>query len=149
ASSGRKWRASPTTLVSHLRSTGTGAAEYADALADVVEAAASLGGGNAAVAENVVQTAQAQRLAATQPLPSPGLGVEPGALGGYDPSLSPLQDPRIQESLRLIGALGTPSFPAPHLTETPGPPPPLDAASSGSTHGATGVSSPDAASSSS
>ena len=105
ASSGRKWRASPTTLVSHLRATGTGAAEYADALADVVEAAATLGGGNAVVAENVVQAAQAQRLGATQMLTMPGLGVVPGGLG-YDPSLSPLQDPRIQESLRLIGALG-------------------------------------------
>ena len=105
ASSGRKWRASPTTLVSHLRATGTGAAEYADALGDVVEAAATLGGGNAVVAENVVQAAQAQRLGATQVLTSPGLGVTPGGLG-YDPSLSPLQDPRIQESLRLIGALG-------------------------------------------
>jgi len=105
ASSGRKWRASPTTLVSHLRATGTGAAEYADALAEVVEAAATLGGGNAVVAENVVQAAQAQRLGATQVLTSPGLGVVPGGLG-YDPSLSPLQDPRIQESLRLIGALG-------------------------------------------
>ena len=104
ASSGRKWRASPTTLVSHLRATGTGAAEYADALAEVVEAAATLGGGNAVVAENVVQAAQAQRLGATQVLTSPGLGVVPGGLG-YDPSLSPLQDPRIQESLRLIGAL--------------------------------------------
>jgi predicted AAA+ superfamily ATPase len=107
ASSGRKWRANPTALVAHLRATGTGAAEYADALADVVEAAATLGGGNPAVAENVVQTAQAQRLGATQLLTSPGLGVNPGSLG-YDPSLSPLQDPRIQESLRLIGALGTP-----------------------------------------
>ena len=89
ASSGRKWRGSPTTLVAHLRATGTGAAEYADALADVVEAAATLGGGNAAVAENVVQTAQAQRLGATQVLTSAGLGVTPGALS-YDPSLSPL-----------------------------------------------------------
>jgi hypothetical protein len=71
ASSGRKWRASPTTLVSHLRSTGTGAAEYADALADVVEAAATLGGGNAAVTENVVQTAQAQRLAPRGPARDP------------------------------------------------------------------------------
>jgi predicted AAA+ superfamily ATPase len=112
ASSGRKWRASPTTLVAHLRATGTGAAEYADALAGVVEASASLGGGNAAVAENVVQTAQAQRLGATQVLTSAGLGVAPGALS-YDPSLSPLQDPRIQESLRLIGALGNPLAPTP------------------------------------
>jgi AAA+ superfamily predicted ATPase len=110
ASSGRKWRGSPTTLVAHLRATGTGAAEYADALADVVEAASTLGGGNAAVAENVVQTAQAQRLGATQLLTSPGLGVAPGSLT-YDPSLSPLQDPRIQESLRLIGALGNPIAP--------------------------------------
>ncbi|HEU4998972.1 MAG TPA: hypothetical protein VFT68_08505, partial [Lapillicoccus sp.] len=149
ASSGRKWRASPTTLVAHLRSTGTGAAEYADALADVVEAAATLGGGSSAVAENVVQTAQAQRLGATQVLTSPGLGVEPGTLGGYDPSLSPLQDPRIQESLRLIGALGTPGgFPTPSLTAPPGLSPHPDAASSDSTHGPTGVSSLDAASSS-
>jgi len=114
ASSGRKWRGSPTTLLAHLRATGTGAAEYADALADVVEAAATLGGGNAAVAENVVQTAQAQRLGATQVLTSPGLGVTPGALS-YDPSLSPLQDPRIQESLRLIGALGNPLAPIPTI----------------------------------
>ena len=114
ASSGRKWRGSPTTLVAHLRATGTGAAEYADALADVVEAAATLGGGNAAVAENVVQTAQAQRLGATQVLTSAGLGVTPGALS-YDPSLSPLQDPRIQESLRLIGALGNPLAPTPTI----------------------------------
>jgi hypothetical protein len=112
ASSGRKWRGSPTTLVAHLRATGTGAAEYADALADVVEAAATLGGGNAAVAENVVQTAQAQRLGATQVLTSSGLGVTPGSLT-FDPLLSPLQDPRIQESLRLIGALGNPLSPAP------------------------------------
>ena len=112
ASSGRKWRGSPTTLVAHLRATGTGAAEYADALADVVEAAATLGGGNAAVAENVVQTAQAQRLGATQVLTSSGLGVPPGSLT-FDPSLSPLQDPRIQESLRLIGALGNPLSPTP------------------------------------
>jgi len=114
ASSGRKWRGSPTTLVAHLRATGTGAAEYADALADVVEAAATLGGGNAAVAENVVQTAQAQRLGATQVLTSAGLGVTPGTLS-YDPSLSPLQDPRIQESLRLIGALGNPLAPTPTI----------------------------------
>ncbi|HEU4331017.1 MAG TPA: AAA family ATPase [Lapillicoccus sp.] len=140
ASSGRKWRANPTTLVTHLRSTGTGAAEYADALADVVEAAATLGGGNAAVTENVVQTAQAQRLAATQLLTSPGLGVEPGTLGGYDPSLSPLQDPRIQESLRLIGALGNPMAPT-----TP-PASRLDAASSDVTPVPPGVESLDAAS---
>src|SRR6478735_3076240 len=112
ASSGRKWRGSPTTLVAHLRATGTGAAEYADALADVVEAAATLGGGNAVVAENVVQTAQAQRLGATQVLTSAGVGVTPGTLT-YDASLSPLQDPRIQESLRLIGALGNPLAPTP------------------------------------
>jgi predicted AAA+ superfamily ATPase len=142
ASSGRKWRASPTTLVTHLRSTGTGAAEYADALADVVEAAATLGGGNAAVAENVVQTAQAQRLAATQLLTSPGLGVEPGTLGGYDPSLSPLQDPRVQESLRLIGALGNPLAPT-----TPHPPSRLDSAASDMTPVPPGVESLDSASS--
>ncbi len=112
ASSGRKWRASPTTLVAHLRATGTGAAEYADALAEVVEAAATLGGGNAVVAENVVQTAQAQRLGATQVLTSAGVAVTPGTLT-YDASLSPLQDPRIQESLRLIGALGNPLAPTP------------------------------------
>ncbi len=116
ASSGRKWRASPTTLVAHLRATGTGAAEYADALAEVVEAAATLGGGNAVVAENVVQTAQAQRLGATQVLTSAGVGVTPGTLT-YDASLSPLQDPRIQESLRLNGALGNPLAPTP--VETP------------------------------
>ncbi len=129
ASSGRKWRASPTTLVAHLRATGTGAAEYADALADVVEASATLGGGNAAVAENVVQTAQAQRLGATQVLTSPGLGVPPGTLS-YDPSLSPLQDPRIQESLRLIGALGNPLAPVPvapaPVDHAAGPTPPGD-----------------------
>jgi Holliday junction resolvasome RuvABC ATP-dependent DNA helicase subunit len=145
ASSGRKWRASPTSLVSHLRATGTGAAEYADALADVVEAAATLGGGNAVVAENVVQTAQAQRLGATQVLTSPGLGVVPGALG-YDPSLSPLQDPRIQESLRLIGALGNPLAPTAG-PPTSGFPASLDSASSDLTQVPTGVNSLDAASS--
>jgi SpoVK/Ycf46/Vps4 family AAA+-type ATPase len=120
ASTGRKWRASPTTLVSHLRATGTGAKEYADALAEVVEAAATLGGSNPAVAENVVSTAQAQRLAATQLLSSPGLSPL-STDGEYDPSLSPLRDPRIQESLRLIGALGNPLQPSPSIPNALGP----------------------------
>ncbi|MEO8828927.1 AAA family ATPase [Lapillicoccus sp.] len=112
ASSGRRWRASPTTLVTHLRSTGTGAGEYADALAAVVEAAATLAGSNAAVTQNVLGTSQAQRLGAGAPL-DPGSfagsgGLAPGGVSpAYDPSLSPLRDPRIQESLRLIGALGS------------------------------------------
>ncbi len=116
ASSGRKWRASPTTLVTHLRSTGTGAGEYADALAAVVEAAATLTGSNAAVTQNVLGASQAQRLGAGAPL-DPGSFARSGALGSggvppaYDPSLSPLRDPRIQESLRLIGALGPPGAP--------------------------------------
>ena len=105
ASEGRKWRSSETQLVAHLRTTGGGATEYADALARVVEAAATLDGANAAVARNVVQAAQAQRSGASQPATPPGPGAGWGA-AGYDPSISPLADPRIQESLRLLGSLG-------------------------------------------
>ncbi len=104
ASEGRKWRASETQLLSHLRATGTGALEYADALAQVLEATVTLDGANAAVARNVAQAAQAQRHAASQPYAPPGLHALP-ASNGYDPSLSPLADPRIQESLRLLGSL--------------------------------------------
>jgi len=107
ASSGRRWRGSPSALVTHLRATGTEAKEYADALVTVVEAASTLGTTNARVAANIIRAAEAQRSGATG-APAPGVR--------FDPVLSPFEDPRIQESLRLVNGLGTP---------TPSPPAPV------------------------
>jgi hypothetical protein len=120
ASSGRKWRGSPTTLLSHLRATGADAGAYADALTKVVEAASTLGTTNAQVAANIQRAAQAQRSGVTASSPglAPRLGgpltaATPGAR--FDPDLSPMQDPRIQESLRLLQSLGgqRPALPTP------------------------------------
>lgn len=131
ASSGRKWRASPTPLLSHLRLTGADAGAYAEALADVVEAAATLGTTNARVADNIISTAAAQR-SGTSAIPPAAhtiaaraaAGVRSGsadpsspavsgmlraiedAVPRFDPGLDPLQDPRIRESLRLLQNLG-------------------------------------------
>ena len=121
ASSGRKWRGSPTTLLSHLRATGADAGAYADALTKVVEAASTLGTTNAQVAANIQRAAQAQRSGVTASSPglAPRLGgpltaATPGAR--FDPDLSPMQDPRIQESLRLLQSLGgqRPALPTPY-----------------------------------
>ncbi|WP_411284942.1 AAA family ATPase [Lapillicoccus sp.] len=106
ASSGRKWRASPSALVTHLRATGTEAKEYADALVTVVEAASTLGTTNARVTANIIRAAEAQRSGATG---SPAPGTR------FDPALAPFQDPRILESLRLLHGPGAqaPALPAP------------------------------------
>jgi predicted AAA+ superfamily ATPase len=125
ASSGRRWRASPTALLSHLRETGADAGAYADALTQVVEAASTLGTTNAQVAANIMRAAQAQRGGATvapsgsvQRLGDPATTSSPTSPTSatltstptpgqrFDPNLSPLQDPRIQESLRLLQNLG-------------------------------------------
>ena len=145
ASSGRRWRASPTPLVSHLRKTGADADGYADALTQVVEAASALGRTNARVAANILRAAHAQRLGATS-IPSASNAVaglastragsggpaqtSPQAVSGmlkaiedagprYDPTLSPQDDPQVQESLRLLQCLGgqEPTLPTPSLGE--------------------------------
>ncbi len=128
ASSGRRWRASPTTLLSHLRETGADAGAYADALGQVVEAASTLGRTNERVADNIISTAAAQRSGATAIPPAPhtlavgsasrdseGSGGfrQRSAVSGmlraledagptYDPARNVLDDPRLQESLRLL-----------------------------------------------
>jgi len=145
ASSGRRWRASPTPLVSHLRETGADADGYADALTQVVEAASALGRTNARVAANILRAAHAQRLGATS-IPSASNAVaglastragsggpaqtSPQAVSGmleaiqdagprYDPTLSPQDDPQVQESLRLLQGLGgqEPTLTTPSLGE--------------------------------
>ncbi len=87
ASSGRRWRASPSALLTHLRATGGAADDYAQALVQVVEAAASLGTTNARVAANIARAAQAQR---------------DGSAAG--------PDARLQEGLRLLARDGLPTL---------------------------------------
>lgn len=131
ASSGRRWRASPTALVEHLAATpGAGgasqAAEYAGALADVIAAAATLGRSNAQVAANIAAATAAQQSPPLAPgSGSPGLSGLSGLSGpvgytdSYDPLRSPLTDPRIQESLRLLQHLGDPNGPLQSSSPTP------------------------------
>jgi predicted AAA+ superfamily ATPase len=127
ASRARRWRAAPTDVVTHLTGSGAPAAQYADALVSVLSATAALGADNARVAANIAQAAASQRDGATlTPAVTPDR---------FDPTLSPLSDPRIQESLRLLQSLDPtrrpgalpPSFPGP-TTE------PTDAGARGATH---------------
>ncbi len=130
ASAGRRWRGSPTSLVAHLRATGADAAAYADALTRVVEAASTLGTTNTQVAANIARATAAQRGAAAlaRPLaPDDSAGRSSPEAPRYDPSLSPLQDPLVRESLRLLRGLGDPTRPIQTpLDGVPVDPPPLD-----------------------
>ncbi|MEP6629397.1 MAG: AAA family ATPase [Lapillicoccus sp.] len=124
ASRARRWRAAPTDVVNHLTLTGAPASRYADALVSVLSATAALGSGNARVADNVARAAASQRAGAS-------LVAAPPA---YDPDLSPIADPRIQESLRLLQSLGSGPFGGALDPARPGAvPPPFPTPSTGPT----------------
>jgi len=114
ASRARRWRAAPTDVVSRLRTGGSGASRYAQALVSVLSASTSLGVSNARVIDNVTQASASQQAGAITGVVATGSGgvdtspgIRPAAdASRYDPTLSPMADPRIQESLRLLQSLG-------------------------------------------
>ncbi len=174
ASRARRWRAAPTDVVSRLTGTGAPATRYADALVSVLSATAALGADNARVAENIAQAAASQRAGVSQSSPPTAWGTltTPGppttapttAPARFDATLSPLADPRIQESLRLLQSLDPtrpgalpPLFPTPTTGPTdvgqrgathtgeplaPSPDPASTAPAAAATEGPVGVPSP-------
>lgn len=87
SSAGRRWRVAPTPLLSALaREDGTAAADYADALGAVCQAAVTLGAPSKAVADIALDAAAAQRLALGSPPNTAGTSTYAPQVNPFDPA---------------------------------------------------------------